>query len=183
MRNTWSLYYTPESFKMIRNGSKLIQDNKQSAHINKHTVWYSNLSYSLLALTLQWIASITFFFLSFFTKRYKWKLLFLAVKFFYESQLRGECSICKGAIPELETIIVRMKVITAAEIEHPSCISWELQSNGAFCLCRFLHSLAAAGSSGRDSGLCVWSDVHGYQHTSVSLHHVYIACVLLCNTK
>lgn len=62
-----------------------------------------------------------FFFLSFFTKR--WKLLFLAVKFFYESLLRGECSICKGAIPELETIIVRMKVITAAEIEHPSCIS------------------------------------------------------------
>lgn len=46
-----------------------------------------------------------------------------AVKFFYESLLRGECSICKGAIPELETIIVRMKVITAAEIEHPSCIS------------------------------------------------------------
>lgn len=94
-----------------------------------------------------------------------------------ESLLREKCSKCK-VIPELRTIIVRMKVITAAVTEHPSCISWELQSNGASCLCRFLHSLAAAGSSGWNSGLCVWSDVDGYQHTSVSLHAVCKTCLM-----
>lgn len=38
------------------------------------------------------------------------------------------------------------------------------------CVCRFLHSLAAAGSSGRNAGFRIWDHVHGYQHASVSPH-------------
>lgn len=63
---------------------------------------------------------------------------------------------------------------------HPLCISRELQPNGPLCLCRFLHSLAAARCSGWNPGLCVWSHVHGYQHTSVRAHTAqkYAVCCL-----
>lgn len=44
------------------------------------------------------------------------------------------------------------------------------------CLCRFLHSLAAAGSCCWNPGLCVWSYVHGYQHASVSPHTLDNTC-------